>query len=157
MAVSTKQPIADDMMPGPYGWQQVPQRDLWHYARILWRRRWCAGIGLAVVLALTFAYVAFAPRVWGARAKLLVTGPSRTPLVSTAVSELATGISQSPFNFGSSNELSTQVAILNSRPIAEAAVLLMQRRPELLRSLNEGRKRGLTTRVSANCGRPCAE
>lgn len=145
MAVSTKQPIADDMMPGPYGWQQVPQRDLWHYARILWRRRWCAGIGLAVVLALTFAYVAFAPRVWGARAKLLVTGPSRTPLVSTAVSELATGISQSPFNFGSSNELSTQVAILNSRPIAEAAVLLMQRRPELLRSLNEGRKRGLTT------------
>lgn len=145
MAVSTKQPITDDMMPGPYGWQQVPQRDLWHYARILWRRRWWVGTGLAVVLALTVAYVAFAPRVWGARARLLVTGPGRTPLVSTTVSEMATGVTQSPFNFGGSSDLSTQVAILDSRPIAEAALLLIQRRPELLSSLNEGRKRGLTT------------
>lgn len=140
MAATMKPTISDELMPAQTEWGGDGGRDLMDYVRILYRRRRVFLMGLGATVALAILYILFTPRVWGVSAKVLIGSASRNPIIPTSISDLASAATNSPFSFGASTEVKTQIEVFRSRGVLAAAYGLTKSKPELLRAFTEGRK-----------------
>lgn len=135
-----KHHMPGEPIPGQFEGYQTPGHDLSDYLAILYRRKWWVLAGLVTVVGLVVVQGELATPVWGAQAKILV-AQQRSPFGSATDTA---SYAANPFMMGLRSNQNTQVAILNSKPMKEAAGNLLKRKPEFIEAMTSGRKRQLT-------------